>query len=44
MDNGKENGNYKDYKGFIGTIQGIIWYMLGLYLDSGKENANYYII
>ena len=29
MDNGKENGNYRDYGGYIG-------YILGLYWDTGK--------
>ena len=38
-DNGKENGNYRDYRGYIG----IIGYILGLYRDNGKENGNYYI-
>ena len=34
-DNGKENGNYRDYRDYIGDI-------LGLYRDNGKENGNYY--
>ena len=33
-DNGKENGNYRDYRVCIGVI-------LGLYWDNGKENGNY---
>ena len=33
-DNGKENGNYRDYRDYIGV-------MLGIYWDNGKENANY---
>ena len=32
-DNGKENGNHRDYGCYIG----IIGYMLGLYRDNGKE-------
>ena len=36
-DNGKENGNYRDHRGYIG----IIGYILGLYWDNGKENGNY---
>ena len=38
MDNGKENGNYKDYRDYIG----VIGYILGLYRDNGKENGNYH--
>ena len=34
-DNGKENGNYRDYKGIVG-------YILWLHRDNGKENENYY--
>ena len=34
---GKENGNYRDYRGYVG----IIGYILGLYWDNGKENGNY---
>ena len=34
-DNGKENGNYRDYRRYIGGI-------LGLYRDNGKENGNCY--
>ena len=37
-DNGKENGNYRDYRVYIGYIVGFI---LGLYWDNGKENGNY---
>ena len=37
-DSGKENGNYRDYRGY----KGIIGVILGLYRDSGKENGNYY--
>ena len=38
LDNGKYNGNYWDYKGYmevIGTMQ-------GLNLDNGKYNGNYW--
>ena len=44
-DNGKENGNYRDYKGYIGIIVYIYIYIyiLGLYRDNGKENGNYYL-
>ena len=38
-DNGKENGNYRDYRGYIG----ITGYIFGLFRDSGKENGNYYL-
>ena len=38
--NGKENGNYRDYRGYIG----IMGYILGLYRDNGKENGSYYSI
>ena len=34
-ENGKENGNYRDYRGYIG-------YVLGLYWENGKENGNYF--
>ena len=37
-DNGKENGKYRDYRGYIG----IVGYILGLYRDNGKENGNCY--
>ena len=33
MDNEKENGNYKDYRDYIG----VIGYILGLYRDNGKK-------
>ena len=36
-ENGKENGNYRDYRGYIGGIY-------GLYVDNGTENGNNYII
>ena len=36
-DNGKETGNYRDYRRYIG----IMGYILGLYRDNGKENGNY---
>ena len=36
-DNGEENGNYRDYRGFIG----ITVYILRLYRDNGEENGNY---
>ena len=36
-DNRKENGNYRDYRGYIG----IIGYILGLYRDNGKEHGSY---
>ena len=36
-DNGKENGNYRDYRGYnIRIIGCILW----LYRDNGEENAN----
>ena len=28
--NGKENGNYRDYKAFIGVIQGMYWGYIGM--------------
>ena len=34
-DNGKENGNYRDNRDYIG----IIGFILGLYRDNGKENG-----
>ena len=34
-DNGKENGNYSDYKGYTRVI-------LGLYRHNGTENGNNY--
>ena len=34
-DNGKENGNYRGYRGYVRVV------MLGLYRDNGKENGNY---
>ena len=38
-DNGKENGNYRDYRGYMG----IMGYILGfINRDNGKENGNYY--
>ena len=37
-DNGKENGDYRDYR----CCTGIIGYMLVFYWDNGKENGNYY--
>ena len=37
-DNGKENGNYMDFRGYIG----IIGYILGLHGDNEKENGNYH--
>ena len=40
-DNGKENGNYRDYRDYRDYI-GIIGFILGLYRDNGKENGNYY--
>ena len=33
-DNGKENGNYRDYRGYIGSL-----YILALYRDNGSENG-----
>ena len=33
-DNGKENGNYRDYKGLYRDYIGVI------YRDNGKENGN----
>ena len=38
-DNGKEHGNYWDYRDSIR----IIGYILGLYGDNGKEHGNYYL-
>ena len=38
-DNGKENGNYRDYRRYIG----IVGCILGLYRDDGKEEENYYL-
>ena len=35
VSNGKENGNYRDYRGYIGVILGLCW-------DNGKDNGNYY--
>ena len=29
-DNGKENGNYRDYRAFIGVIQGMYWGYIGI--------------
>ena len=40
-DNGKENGNYSNYRGIQDYIK-ILRYILGLYGDNGKENGNYY--
>ena len=40
-DNGKENGNYRDYRGLYRGYMGIIGGILGLYWDNGKENGNY---
>ena len=40
-DNGKENGNYKDYIGIIGLYRVYIGAIWG---DNGKENGNYDII
>ena len=45
MDNGKEHGNYREYRDYLGIIWdfiGIIGYMLGLDVDNGKEHGNYY--
>ena len=38
-DNGKEDGNYREYRGYLGFTG----YILGLYSDDGKEHGNYYI-
>ena len=38
---GKENGNYRDYRVYIGII-GFIGEILGFYWDNGKEHGNYY--
>ena len=43
-DSGKENGNYRDDRDYIGLIRGCIGYIVGLYGDNGKENGNYYNI
>ena len=40
-DNGKENGNYQDYRGYTRGYIGVIGYILGLYGENGKENGNY---
>ena len=37
-DNGKGNGNYRDYR----VYTGIMGHILGLYRDNGKGNGNYY--
>ena len=37
---GKENGNYRNYRGYIWVILGFI---LGFYRDNGKENGSYYL-
>ena len=39
-DNGKENGNYKDYRGYRDHIG---YSILELFWDNGKENVNYHI-
>ena len=43
-ENGKENGNYRDYKGCMlcRYYRGFVWGILGLYWHNGKENGNYY--
>ena len=33
-----------DYKGLYGDYIGVIWYIIGLYRDNGKENGSYYSI
>ena len=50
-DNGKENGNYRDYREYMGFYMGIngkengsYYRILGLYKDNGKENGSYYRI
>ena len=43
-DNGKENGNYRDYRGYKGIIGVILGYILGLYSENGRWNRNYYIV
>ena len=47
VDNGKENGNYRDsILACIGIIRVHIWIIrviLGLYRGNGKENGKYYI-
>ena len=35
-DNGKENGNYRDYRDYIGYS--ILW----VYRDNGKQHGNHY--
>ena len=37
-DDGKEHGNYRDYRAFIGVILGMYWGYIG---NNGKENGNY---
>ena len=29
-DNGKENGNYKDYRDYVGDILGLYWGYIGI--------------
>ena len=36
-DNGKENGDYRNYRVYVGIIGDI----LRLHWDNGKENGNY---
>ena len=42
-DNGKLNGNYRDYPGFVLGLLGIYIYILGLYRDNRKYNGNYHL-
>ena len=41
----RDDGNYKDYRGYVGIIGGILGLyvrILGLYRDNVKEHGNYY--
>ena len=45
-ENGKENGNYGDYKDYRGNkrlYRDNIRKYMGSYRDNGKENGNYYL-
>ena len=43
-DNGKKEGNYRDYWGPIGILERNwrVWGLLGLYTDDEKENGDYW--
>ena len=34
-DNGKDNGNYREYRGYIGVIRDYVGYILGLIIHPG---------